>query len=72
MSEQVWITDGFLRDHQNELMMLYVSDLLPMTDPNGAGILMLTSRGYMDLSENVVYPIVPIGFADHEIPFSNG
>ena len=26
----------------------------------------------MGLSENVVYPIVPNGFADHEIPFLNG
>ena len=26
----------------------------------------------MGVSENVVYPIVPNGFADHEIPFLNG
>ena len=29
-------------------------------------------RNYMGVSENVVYPIVPNGFADHEIPFLNG
>ena len=27
---------------------------------------------YLGVSENVVYPIVPNGFADHEIPFLNG
>ena len=26
----------------------------------------------MGVSENVVYPIVPNGFADHEIPMKNG
>ena len=28
--------------------------------------------GYMGVSENVVYPIVPNGFADQTIPFLNG
>ena len=27
---------------------------------------------YMGVSENVVYPNQPNGFADHEIPFLNG
>ena len=38
-----------------------------MTDPNGAAIFMVChgSHQYMGVSENVVYPIVPNGFADH-------
>ena len=33
---------------------------------------LVPSKVYMGLSENVVYPIVPNGFADHKIPFLNG